>query len=101
MDSPMNTANLQLEGLLLALSSLLSAMERKGLLTRQEIDDALGHAEANARTDPRRPSELSAAHVDAICFPIRFLQLAATRAADQPQSFAELTAVVGQTKPDH
>ena len=34
----MNTANLQLEGLLLALSALLSALESKGLLTRQEID---------------------------------------------------------------
>ena len=78
----MNTANLQLEGLLLALSALLSALESKGLLTRQELDAALDHAAANARTDQRHPSKLSAAHADAISFPIRFLQLAIGRTAN-------------------
>jgi len=96
----MNTANLQLEGLLLALASLLQAFEHKGLLTREEIDAMLGEAEARARSEPQRPSELSAANVDAVCFPIRFLRLAATR-PERPQGFAEITASVGHTKPEH
>ena len=96
----MNTANLQLEGLLLALASLLQAFERKGLLTREEIDAMLGEAEARARSEPQRPSELSAANVDAVCFPIQFLRLAATR-PELPQGFAEITASVGHTKPEH
>jgi hypothetical protein len=98
----MNTANLQLEGLLLAVSALLETMVRKEMLTREEVEHALNRAEANASTDPLRPRELSGANVDAICFPIRFLRLAAGATADGlPQSFAEITTRVGQTKPDH
>ena len=44
----MNPANLQLQGLLLALYALLDAVKHKGLLTTQELDDALATAEANA-----------------------------------------------------
>jgi hypothetical protein len=97
----MNTANLQLEGLLLALSSLLEAMRRKGLLSREEIEHALAAAEANAAGDARRPAEISAANVDAIFFPIRFLRLAAARSHDEPQTFTDITSSVGRTKPDH
>lgn len=97
----MNTANLQLEGLLLAVASLLTAMKRKGLLTEEELDAALNSAEVNASNEPLRPTELSQANIDAICFPIRFLRLAANRATgDRPPSFVEITALVGQTKPD-
>ena len=42
----MNPANLQLQGLLLALYALLDAVKHKGLLTMQELDDALATAEA-------------------------------------------------------
>jgi hypothetical protein len=95
----MNTANLQLEGLLLALSSLIVRLERKGLLSREEIDEALAEAEANAGHDPRRPAEVSASNVDAICFPIRFLRVAVASPGDAQRSFTEITGRVGATKP--
>lgn len=50
----MNTANLQLEGLLLAFVSVLELMQRKGLATQPELEDALERAEANASRDPQR-----------------------------------------------
>lgn len=98
----MNTANLQLEGLLLAMSSLVETMIRKDVLTADEVQHALNRAEANASTDPLRPRELSGANVDAICFPIRFLRLAMDASAKgAPMNFAEIAGQVGQTKPDH
>ena len=98
----MNTANLQLEGLLLAMSSLVETLIRKELLTSEEVLHAFNRAEANASTDPLRPRELSGANVDAICFPIRFLRLAVDASAKgAPMGFAELATQVGQTKPDH
>jgi hypothetical protein len=97
----MNTANLQLEGLLLALSSLVDVLKRKGLLTQQEIEEALDRAEANALADARRPPDFRGANVDAACFPIRFLRLAAARGADQPPTFTEIATSVGRTKSNH
>jgi hypothetical protein len=92
----MNTANLQLEGLLVAISSILDVMKRKGLLTQQDIDEALDTAEAVARTDPQRPEELSPANVDAIYFPIRFLRHATQTGEGAQMAFAEVTARVGR-----
>lgn len=98
----MNTANLQLEGLYLALGSVLSLLREKGLLSEQEIDSALASAEVKASFDPDRPQELSAAHVDAICFPLRLLRLANKAHAEGRQlSFTELAVRVGETKPGH
>lgn len=96
----MNTANLQLEGLLLALSSVLDLLQRKGLVTQAELEDALGLAESNAQRDPQRPTELSPANTDAICFPIRFLRVALAQSAEGPVTFAEIATSVGQTKPE-
>lgn len=96
----MNTANLQLEGLLVAISSLVETMRRKGLLTQQEIEDALSNAEAAVGADPQRPPEVSASNVDAICFPIRFLKLAMAATPGSHMFFSETTAMVGETKPD-
>ena len=45
----MNTANLQMEGLLVALTQLIGALQRKGLLEREEIARALADAEIMAR----------------------------------------------------
>lgn len=98
----MNTANLQLEGLYLAVATITNALRDKGLLSEQEIEDALASAEGVARADPLRPSQLSAAHVDAICFPLRLLRLANRAGAQGRQlSFAELATQVGQMKPPH
>ncbi len=93
----MNTANLQLEGLLLALASLVELLERKGIASRDELDAMLAEAEHNAGSDPGRLTELSPANVDAICFPIRFLRTA-LREPGSDKTFAQLTTAVGQTK---
>jgi hypothetical protein len=97
-----NTANLQLEGLYLAFASVLNLLREKGLVSQQEIDSALASAEVKANFDPDRPQELSAAHVDAICFPLRLLRLANNASAEGRQlSFTELAVRVGETKPGH
>ena len=64
----MNPANLQLQGLLLALYALLDAVKQKVLLTAQELDDALATAEANALADPQRAGQLSPANLDGMLF---------------------------------
>lgn len=92
----MNTANLQLQGMLLALSSLLETMKRKGLMRQDDIDAALDRAASEVSCDAQRPPELSPAHIEAICFPIRFLRVA-THAAGQNQSFSEIAAGVGRS----
>jgi hypothetical protein len=92
----MNPANLQLQGLLLALYALLDAVKQKGLLTTQELDDALATAEANALADPQRASPAS---LDGMLFPIRFLR-AANTASKVPETFTTITQLVGETKPD-
>lgn len=95
----MNTANLQLEGLYMAIASINSALVRKGLLSVEEIDTALRRAEANAVGEDRLTEDLSPANRDAVCFPIRLLQLAnnAGSEGDIPQ-FSELAKMVGETK---
>jgi hypothetical protein len=93
-----NTANLQLEGLLVAAAALLDVMRRKDLLTQAEIDKALDTAETVATGNGER-SELSAAHLDAIRFPIRFLRLATRSSTDAPLSFTRIASMVGETKP--
>ncbi|HEY1735779.1 MAG TPA: hypothetical protein VGG12_03955 [Methylovirgula sp.] len=93
----MNTANLQLEGLLLSLSALFETMRRKGLLTTEEIERALDDAEAGAkRADRLEP--LSDANLDAIQFPIRFLRIATNLTSGQRVSFSELAAMIGEMK---
>ena len=72
--SGMNTANLQMEGLLLALAALLDAMKRNGLLSREDVQAALEQAEKAGTADGQRPDDLSHAQVEAILFPIRFLK---------------------------
>ncbi len=96
----MNTANLQLEGLLLSLAAIFETMRRKGLLTNSDIEQALTEAEAGAqRADRREP--LSDANLDAIRFPIRFLRVATNLTAGQRVSFSEHSAMIGETKDNH
>ena len=98
----MNTANLQLEGVYLALAAVIGLLREKGLASEREIDLALAAAEVKATFDPTRPQQLSPAHVDAICFPIRLLRIANhAQAAGQNPSFSELAVRVGETKPGH
>ena len=44
-DAAMNTANLQLEGLYLAIAAMHETMIAKGLVSRQDVDDAMRAAE--------------------------------------------------------
>ncbi len=98
----MNTANLQLEGLYLAIAAITGLLREKGFLSAEEIDSALASAEVKATFDPARPRELSAANVDAICFPLRLLRLANQASVEGRQlSFTELAMRVGETKPGH
>lgn len=49
----MNVANLQIEGLCLAIAAINHALVEKGILSQIEIDEALRKAEATARGDNR------------------------------------------------
>jgi len=95
----MNTANLQLEGLYLAIASINHVLVRKGVLTVEEIDTALRRAEANATADDHIIDDMSPANRDAVCFPIRFLQLAnASLSNEDIPSFSDLARMVAQVK---
>src|SRR5690606_9818912 len=73
---PMNTANLQLEGLYLVIAAINDALISKGLLSREEIDDALKRAEQAAIGDERSMEELSPSNRDAVAFSARLLRIA-------------------------
>ncbi|MDB5473240.1 MAG: hypothetical protein JWP99_543 [Devosia sp.] len=97
----MNTANLQLEGLYLAIAALNNALVEKGVMSREEVATAMRRAEQTALGDYRN-DELSGAERDAVAFAPRLLNLANNSAADgQTPSFSELAKLVGQTKPRH
>jgi hypothetical protein len=95
----MKVANLQLQGLLMAIASINNALVHKGILTVDEIDVALRRAEANLTSEERLFEDMSPANRDAVCFPLRFLQ--ATNGAQgetEIPSFSDLTRLVGTTK---
>lgn len=97
----MNTANLQLEGLYLALAALNNALIEKGLLSRGDVDVALHRAEQVALGDYRN-EDLSNAERDAVAFAPRLLRLANEKsAASDTLSFSELARLVGVTKQRH
>ncbi|MBA1345132.1 hypothetical protein [Rhizobium sp. WYCCWR 11146] len=70
----MNTANLQLKGLIMAMASICDAIVEKELLTSGELNAALSKAKKAVEEDDDH--ELSDANRAAILFPIRVLQLA-------------------------
>ncbi len=91
----MNTANLQLKGVLLALYALLNALKRKGVLNQGEIEAALQEAEANSIAEARERDELSKANAEAVSFPIRFLR-EANSASNPNETFSTLTQLVAE-----
>lgn len=94
----MNTANLQLEGLYMAVAAINNALIAKGLLSREEIDLALRIAE-EAATGDYHNEQLSSSNRDAVAFPARLLQAANSMAsATQLPPFSELAKAVGMTK---
>lgn len=88
----MNTANLQMEGVLLVLTSLIATMKRKGLLSSDDCDAVLSDA---AGMMFGRDS-LSEANREAILFPIRLLKAAGHMSDSRQMSFNELAATVGR-----
>ncbi|MHC1551633.1 hypothetical protein [Phyllobacterium sp. K27] len=94
----MNAANLQIEGLCLAIASINRLLVSKGVVSQVEIDNALEKAEATARGDDRFIEDLSPANRDAVCFPVRVLQIANDTGAEIPWSFSQLAKLVAETK---
>lgn len=91
----MNTANLQIEGLLVATSALVKLMHDKGIATVDEVDWVLQTAEASAEADASRQGGLRAGNVEAILFPLRFLRIA-NRRSEAVAVFSEIAAEVGR-----
>lgn len=94
----MNTANLQIEGLLIAVASLNNMLVAKGIVSTEDVTNTLNRAEQTVLGD-YRTDELDPAQRDAIAFPIRLLRLANNGSSDGDiRSFSELAKLVGQTK---
>lgn len=89
----MNTANLQLEGLYLALASVMAALRRHEVLSESAIDAALAEAERCAEADDGM--ERSASNQQAVLFPIRLLRMVNAYGSSELPPFSELAARVG------
>lgn len=91
----MNVANLQLEGLLMAVAAVNRLLVQKGIVSMRDIEAALHDTEASEI----RADEIPPANREAIAFPIRLLKLAnqCQPEAGMP-SFSALTRMVGQMK---
>ncbi len=89
----MNTANLQLEGLLLATAALFGELKRKGLLDSGQIEAALDHAAQGASA---RATALSDANREAIHFPVRFLR-EALRDDAAPLDYRAIAVEIGRS----
>jgi len=93
----MNTANLQLEGVLMAMAALCRLMREKGIADESEIDAALKDAEEMLATDRLRPEQLSSANVEAMKFPLRFLR-EANRCMETDFAYSKIALAVGRTR---
>jgi hypothetical protein len=91
----MNTANLKLEGLCLALAAINNLLVRKGLVAREELAAVLDSALETAEMDR---GTLSPANLHAIQFPIRVLSLANQATEEAPLRFSELARTIGELK---
>ena len=84
-------------GIYLALTAILAALERKGVLQGSEIQEVLGEAEARVHADRRE--QLRDANQQAILFPIRYLR-EATSENGQHRPFHDIAAGIGRDKDD-
>jgi hypothetical protein len=95
----MNSANLQLEGLYLALAALHETLIRKGVLTREDLGASLRRAEALATGDDRATEDLRPAERDAVAFaPRLLLEALEAYATGGTPDFSALARRVGSTK---
>jgi hypothetical protein len=88
----MNTANLQLQGLCVAIASLLQALRTKGLLSATEIDQMLEEAEEAAG---RFGENLRPSNGEAVAFPIRFLKAVNSEPGPGISNFHQIARQVG------
>ena len=65
----MHVANLQLEGLMMALAFINQTLVRKGILSVDEVDLALRKAEASFTSEERLFEDMTPTNRDAVCFP--------------------------------
>jgi hypothetical protein len=95
----MNVANLQLEGLMMALASLNNVLVQKGLVSITEIDEALHRAESALASEERLYEDMSPSQRDAVCFPLRLLRMANRDQTDAGvPGFSDLARMVGRRK---
>lgn len=92
----MNAANLQIEGVLMAMAATNRLLVAKGIVSRDEMDHALAATEAVLTGEDRAVEELSPANRDAIAFPLRLLRIA--NRDDAVPDFQSLAKAVGQEK---
>ena len=96
---PVNVANLQLEGLLMAVASINNLLVNQGLLSVDDIDTALREAEAGLAGDEHLVGKMPPANREAACFPIRLLRLANNMQSETGiPPFSELARTIGQAK---
>jgi hypothetical protein len=94
----MNTANLQLQGLYLAIAAITKALVVKGLLTREEVDRALREAEMTSLAD-YRTDDAEAPNREAMAFAARFLRLVNNSGPGaQMPPFSDIARQVGEAK---
>jgi hypothetical protein len=92
----MNTANLELEGLYVAVAAVNHLLVQKGLITQTELRAALNQAHDVARAAVNERG-LSGSNKEAICFPIRFLMLACDKAdRGEAVDFHSVTRDIGR-----
>lgn len=95
----MNVANLQIEGLMMAVASLNQMLVQKGVATVAEIDTALHKAEASLTSEDHLAEDMKPVQRDAVVFPIRLLRLANnSQDSSDVIPFSELARMVGETK---
>ncbi|AVA25496.1 hypothetical protein [Rhizobium sp. NXC24] len=90
----MNTANLQLEGLLTAVASINALLVDSGIVSRREMQQALERAQQGVNGEARGLSE---ANRKAMLFPIRLLLLANEDDLGRSRTFAEYAEAVGKS----
>jgi hypothetical protein len=91
----LNTANLQLEGMVMALASLCETLADRGVLEHKEIGAALERARSAVEQDDTH--QLSEANQAAVLFPIHLLSLAnQAHQRGQRFTFSDYAALVGK-----
>lgn len=93
----MNTANLQLEGLLVVMAQLIRQVAEAGPGARQAVEKALTAAETTILSDEQRRRQLSDSQVEAMLFPVRYLASVLDTQSGE-RNFSQTAADIGRSK---